>query len=174
MRLSAHTALHLVVAHGHTCVVHFTDSQRSSPHYSQIVCFTTRLSCSPSPCNRLSLSPTTTGAPPAMRASESHSLGIPSSPSPVHMVDLTMRGRLPVAVFILTCRKSSQTPRASYALHSAGWRHGYISPRHPIATHTSACYLSVNLLISRVGGGDISTHRRASTGSCSSTFPHSA
>ena len=154
--------------------LHFTDSQRSSPLYGQLICRASCLNCSPSPCHRLSLFPTTTGAPPPMGALGSHSLGIPPSPSPVHMMDLTMRGRLPVAVFTLACRTSSQTPRASYALHSAGWQHGYISPRHPIAAHTSAYYLSVNLLVSRVGGGDISTHRRALTGSCSSTVPHSA
>jgi len=85
-----------------------------------------------------------------------------------------MRGRLPIAIFVLACRKSPRTPRTSYALHAAWWPYGYISYYHPIAGHTPNSYGFVTLLVSRVGGGDISTHRRASTGSCSSTFPHSA
>jgi len=37
-------------------------------------------------------------------------------PSPVHMLDSNTWARLPIAVFILACRKSSQTLRFSYAL----------------------------------------------------------
>ncbi len=85
----------------------------------QLICHASYSNCSPSPCNRLSLSQTTTEAPPAMGASGSHSLGIPPSPSPVHMLDSNTRVRSPVAVFILACRKSSRTLRDSYALHVA-------------------------------------------------------
>jgi len=85
-----------------------------------------------------------------------------------------MRGRVLVAIFALACRKSSRTPRASYALHAAQWLHAYISHRHRISVHTCTRYQPMNPLLSRVGGGDISTHRRAWTGSCSSPFPHLA
>ena len=146
---------------GRQLALHFADYQRSSPPYGQVICRASCLSCSPSPCDTLSLSPTTTEALTAMRASESHSLGIPPSPSPVHMVDSSMRRRWPVAIFLLACRKSSQMQRPGYALNIAGWPCGYISHHHPIAAHTSACYRSMNPLVSRVGDGDISTHRRA-------------
>ena len=42
-----------------------------------------------------------------------------NGPSPVHMSDSNTLVRLPVAVFVLTFRKSMQTPRVSYALHAA-------------------------------------------------------
>ena len=81
-------------------------------------------------------------------------------PSPVHMPDSNALVRLPVAVFALACRKSMQASRSSYALsedslpaalhvRQAFGGGAYLSPPQP------ACHL-----ISRVGGGDISAHRR--------------
>jgi hypothetical protein len=96
-----------------------------------------------------------------MGAQERTPLASSPLPSPVHMVDSNMRGRWPVAIFLLACRKSSRTPRTRYALSAAEWLPAYISSNHLIAGATSPRSLSVNLLISRVGGGDISTHRRA-------------
>ena len=57
-------------------VLHFTDYQRSSPLYGQLIDRTSLSNCSPSPCDRLSRSLTTTRAPPVHRSSGPHSLGI--------------------------------------------------------------------------------------------------
>src|SRR3546814_16952390 len=45
--------------------LHFTDYQRSSPHYGQLIGHTNNLKCLPSQCDRLSRSRNTTAAPPA-------------------------------------------------------------------------------------------------------------
>ena len=54
--------------------LHFTDYQRSSPLYRQLICQASYSNCSPSPCSRFSLPQTTTGTPPAYRSSGPHSL----------------------------------------------------------------------------------------------------
>jgi hypothetical protein len=56
--------------------LHFTDYQRSSPHYGQLINPANHLNCLPSPCGRLSRPRTTTEAPPACTSSGAHSLGI--------------------------------------------------------------------------------------------------
>jgi hypothetical protein len=96
--------------------LHFADYRRSSPHCRQLIFQASLSNCSPSPCGRLSLPRTTTGTPPAHRASGSHSLGISDGPSPVHMSDSNVLVRLPVAVFTLACRKSMRSSRSNYAL----------------------------------------------------------
>ena len=79
-------------------VLHFTDYQRSSPLYRQLICQTSCLNCSPSPCNRFSLSQTTTGTPPAYRSSGPHSLSISIS-----LPQFTCRTR----TYWLGCRSQS-------------------------------------------------------------------
>src|SRR5216683_6052990 len=49
---------------------------------------------------------------------------------------LITRARLPIAVFILACRKSSRTPRSSYARSVAPCRSAYISARICRPVHT--------------------------------------
>jgi hypothetical protein len=51
-------------------------------------------------------------------------------PSPVHMLDSIARARLPVAVFILAFRKSSQISRPSCALSVMPCWSAYISGQH--------------------------------------------
>ena len=43
---------------------------------------------------------------------------------------LNTRARLPIAVFLLAFRKSSRTPRSSYALSVAPCRSAYVSAQH--------------------------------------------
>ena len=57
--------------------LHFTGYQRSSPLYGPLICQAVCSNCSPSPCSRLSLPPTTTGTPPVYQTSGPHSLTIP-------------------------------------------------------------------------------------------------
>ena len=59
--------------------LHFTDYQRSSPHYGQLINPANHFNCLPSPCSRLSRPRTTTEAPPACTSSGAHSLGICAS-----------------------------------------------------------------------------------------------
>src|SRR6185437_8199555 len=59
--------------------LHFTDYQRSSPHYGQLINPANHFNCLPSPCNRLSRPRTTTEAPPACIPSGAHSLDIYAS-----------------------------------------------------------------------------------------------
>jgi hypothetical protein len=110
--------------------LHFADYQRSSPHCRQLIFQASLSNCSPSPCGRLSLPRTTTGTPPAHRASGSHSLGISDGPSPVHMSDSNVLVRLPVAVFTLACRKSMRSSRSSYALPEKPCPSPYICDEH--------------------------------------------
>ena len=85
----------------------------------QLIRRTSLSNCAPSPCGRISRPPTTTSAPPVHRASGTHSLHIANGPSPVHMPDSSALAGLPVAVFILACRKSMQRLLASDALRAA-------------------------------------------------------
>ena len=59
--------------------LHFTDYQRSSPHYGQLINPANHLNCLPSPCGRLSRSRTTAEAPPVCTSSGAHSLNICAS-----------------------------------------------------------------------------------------------
>ena len=123
MRLSAHTALHSSMAYSHgtrgQLVLHFADYQRSSPLYRQLICQTSCLNCSPSPCNRFSLPQTTTRTPPAYRSSGPHSLNIS-----INLPQFTCRTR----TYWLGCR--SQSLPLLFA--SRYKRHGLtmFSPRH--------------------------------------------
>ena len=155
-------------------MLHFTDYQRSSPHYGQLIHRTSLSNCSPSPCGRLSRPRTTTRAPPAHRASGPHSLCIANGPSPVHMSDSNASVRLPVAVFILACRKSVQTPCDSYAHRTVPSRCHTYTTTHRALVPSCHHHASALHLLSRVGAGDISAHRHGLTGSCSSTFRCSA
>src|SRR5258708_6294479 len=56
--------------------LHFTDYQRSSPHYGQLINPANHFNCLPSPCSRFSRPRTTTEAPPVCTSSGAHSLGI--------------------------------------------------------------------------------------------------
>ncbi len=87
--------------------LHFTDYQRSSPHYGQLVNPANHLNCLPSPCSRLSRPRTTTEAPPACTSSGAHSLGIRADlPSPVHMLDSTHgRGCLSQSLSLLAASR---------------------------------------------------------------------
>ena len=87
---------------------------------------------------------------------------------------LNTRARLPIAVFILACRKSSRVVWSSHALSKppAGSR----SCRSCFVDSAPTCgrLIPASCLLSRVGRGDISTLRCVSIGSCSSTVPRSA
>ena len=154
--------------------LHFTDYQRSSPLYRQLICQTSHSNCSPSPSSRFSLPQTTTGTPPAYRSSGPHSLIIS-----IDLPQSTCRTQ----TYWLGCRSQSLTLLAA----SRYRRHGLtmFSPWHPASrltfttdiwerSPTCVPFQSVYHLISRVGGGDISTHRHGLIGSCSSTFQYSA
>jgi hypothetical protein len=155
-------------------ILHFSDYQRSSPLYRQLICQASHSNCSPSPSSRFSLPQTTTGTPPAYRSSGPHSLAIS-----IDLPQSTCRTQ----TYWLGCRSQS-LPLLSASRYR---RHGLVmfSPWHPACWHTCTagfweqtptCRLlpSVYHLISRVGGGDISTHRHGLIGSCSSTFQYSA
>lgn len=154
--------------------LHFTDYQRSSPLYRQLIRRASRSNCSPSPCSKLSLPQTTTGTPPAYRSLGPHSLTIS-----IDLPQSTCRTQ----TYWLGCRSQS----LPLLVASRYRRHGLVmfSPRHPACRHTCTAGLreqtptcsllqSIYHLISRVGGGDISTHRHGLIGSCSSTFQYSA
>src|SRR5579862_2793133 len=110
--------------------LHFTDYQRSSPHCSQLINQANHFNCLPSPCSRISRPRTTTEAPSACTSSGSHSLTFCANLPPVHMLDFITWARLPVAILLLACRKSSQMPWSSYALPLAPCRSAYMSIRH--------------------------------------------
>ena len=135
-------------------MLHFTDYQRSSPPYSQLINRTSISNCSPSPCDRFSRSRTTTRAPPVHRASGPHSLFIAHGPSPVHMSDSNARVRLPVAIFNLACRKSMQTPRDSYARHAVPGHRPTYTMTFSERTRTCSQLASTFHRISRVGEGE--------------------
>ncbi len=112
------------------------------------------MNCLPSPCGRLSPPRTTTEAPPACRASGSHSLTIPYKPSLVYMLDSSVWRRLPIAIFTLACCKLVHPVRISCALSipllATTWLFVARSRSEPylysLLGHTPP--------ISRVGGGD--------------------
>ena len=87
---------------------------------------------------------------------------------------LNTRARLPIAVFLLACRKSSRISRPSDALSVIPCRAAYISAgiRGPVRTCNWHRFASCPS--SGVGRGDLSTLRCVSIGSCSSTVPCSA
>ena len=96
-------------------------------------------------------------------------------PSPVHMPDSDIVVRLPVAVFILACRKSIRTPHPSYCTRCDSCALLTLYRTHSRTGTLEICRsLFVYPLLSRVGGGHRSAHRRGLTGSCSSTFHYSA
>src|SRR5664280_810325 len=109
--------------------LHFTDYQRSSPHFSQLVHQASHFNCLPSPCDRLSRPRTTTEAPSACTSSEAHFLSIRAGHPSSHAGLITW-ARLPVAVFTLAYCKLSRTSRSSCALPVAPCRPAYVSSRH--------------------------------------------
>ena len=92
--------------------LHFTDYQRSSPLYRQLICQTNHLNCSPSPCSRVSLPHTTTGTPPVYRSSGPHSLNMPIDLPSSHAI------RLSIQVWLkLESHSNIMIPCSQLALH---------------------------------------------------------
>ena len=93
-------------------------------------------------------------------------------PSLVHMLDVSVLVRLPVAVFSLAFRKSMPMswsgcilPMTQYGRHTSTTVFGCRRLTCPAAS-------SAFRLLSRVGEGDLSALRCGLTGSCSSTFQY--
>ena len=155
--------------------LHFTDYQRSSPLYGQLICQANHSDCLPSPCGRLSRPRTTTEAPPACTSSGAHSLNICASLPQFTCLDSIARAKLPVAVFILACRKSSQISRSSCALPVMPcWSAPVLRPAFAASVPTCDRRRSTSCLLSGVGKGDDSTLRCVQTGSYPSTVSCSA
>jgi len=83
--------------------------------------------CSPSPCDGLSPSPTTTEALPACAASRSHSLCICTHLPLLMRMDSNIPVRMPIAIFALACCKSPVPERP--AMRSRSQRPGCRAPR---------------------------------------------
>ena len=105
--------------------LHFTDYQRSSPLYWQLICQASHSNSSPSPCSRFSLPQTTTETPPAYRSLGPHSLVIS-----IDLPQSTCRTQ----TYWLGCRSQSLT-----LLSASRYRcHGLVmfSPWLPACWHT--------------------------------------
>lgn len=88
-------------------------------------------------------------------------------------LDSDMLRRLPVALFILACRKlaggsSLDCEKKKLLTRFSAYMSDCLRP----ATAIYRCRFPLHDLSDHIGHGDISTHRGGLTGSCSSTFQH--
>jgi len=90
------------------------------------------------------------------------------------MLDFRVLGRLPVAVLVLASRKSMPMPWSGCVLSMTPCGRATCTAALGWRRHTSPAPSSAFRLLSRVGEGDISALGCGLTGSCSSTFQHSA